>query len=825
MKYPSGCSTNRTYFSSSIKILVLILFANISAVQVASALDYSTYLGGVSWDEAYALAVTDTGEIVVSGITHGPSFPTTSGAYDDTYNGELDIFVMIFTTDLGELLGSTLIGGAKHDVPTDIEIDQYGSIVIVGYTLSDDFPTTQEAYDPSYNDTYRTDIFVLKILPDVSSLVASTYIGGEDFDSPSSVVVNESNEVIVAGASLSSDFPVTPGAYDTQLETTSVVVVKMSHDLTDIIAATYVGGESGGSSATDLAVDDDGSIVFCGSTYSSEYPTTPNAFDRTLNGSYCIIVSRMSQDLSELLGSTFIGGSVEDQSCQITFDQYGNIVIFGQTNSPDFPSTEGVYDSTFNDNGVYAYFDLVLFKLDSGMGNLMASTFVGSSNSNERSRSMCMDGTGEIYAVCDTYKDGFPITDDAYDGSYNGFTDVVVFSMSNDLVDLSYSTYIGGPGADIPTSVQLLGVCSIYVTGFTDGGFPITSGAYDDECGFVDGFICRFSFIDDVYSGLVTGPGPGESNPPQVRTSVAEWLAYGATGFGVNVTCGDLDGDGFDEIITGAGPGAVYGPHVRGWNSNGESLPNVSFLAYGTHKYGVNVSSGDIDGDGIDEILTGAGPGAVFGPHVRGWNVDGGAVSSMNDISYFAYGTLRWGVNVAGGDIDGDGFDEIVTGAGPGTLFGPHVRGWDYDGSGPLVPISAVSYFAYGTLQWGVNVACGDLDGDGIDEIITGPGPGVEFSPHVRGWDYSGGLLSPIPTVSYFAYSDAQYGAVVAAYDVDGDGIDEILTMPGPDPSQPAHAKAWNVDGGEVTAISEIDFYPYSDEIRYGGRIAGGRFE
>jgi hypothetical protein len=122
---------------------------------------------------------------------------------------------------------------------------------------------------------------------------------------------------------------------------------------------------------------------------------------------------------------------------------------------------------------------------------------------------------------------------------------------------------------------------------------------------------------------------------------------------------------------------------VRGWNSNGDSLSNVNFLAYGTHKYGVNVSTADIDGDGIDEILTGAGPGAVFGPHVRGWNVDGGAVTPFGDISYFAYGTLRWGVNVAGGDIDGDGLDEIITGAGPGTVFGPHVRGWDYDGSGP----------------------------------------------------------------------------------------------------------------------------------------------
>jgi len=197
----------------------------------------------------------------------------------------------------------------------------------------------------------------------------------------------------------------------------------------------------------------------------------------------------------------------------------------------------------------------------------------------------------------------------------------------------------------------------------------------------------------------------------------------------------------------------------------------------------------------------------------------------MAGISFFAYGTQKYGVNVTGGDIDGDGYDEIVTGAGPGAVFGPHVRGWNYDGAGPVSSIPAVSYLAYGTNQWGVNVACGDLDGDGMDEIITGPGPGVVFGSHVRGWNYDGGTVAPLGGVSFFAYPDARYGVVVGAADVDGDGFDEILTMPGPDPGQPAHARAWNVDGGQVTAIDEIDFHPYSDEWRYGGRIAGGRFE
>jgi len=77
--------------------------------------------------------------------------------------------------------------------------------------------------------------------------------------------------------------------------------------------------------------------------------------------------------------------------------------------------------------------------------------------------------------------------------------------------------------------------------------------------------------------------------------------------------------------------------------------------------------------------------------------------------------------------------DEVVTGAGPGAVFGPHVRAWDYDGGSGVTQVPGVSYFAYGTPKWGVNICCGDIDGDGYDEIVTGAGPGAVYGPHVRG--------------------------------------------------------------------------------------------
>ncbi len=183
-------------------------------------------------------------------------------------------------------------------------------------------------------------------------------------------------------------------------------------------------------------------------------------------------------------------------------------------------------------------------------------------------------------------------------------------------------------------------------------------------------------------SGLlaVTGPGPAPGNPPTVRSPMAGWDAYGVTGYGVNVACADLDGDGRDELLSGPGPGDVLGPHVRAFSPRGAPVAGVSFFAYGTLKFGVNVAGGDLDGDGYDEIVTGAGPGAVFGPHVRGWSFDGATVSPLSAVNFFAYDGAAYGARVACADLDGDGIDEILTMPGPDAGQVPQLRAWNTDG-------------------------------------------------------------------------------------------------------------------------------------------------
>ncbi len=138
-----------------------------------------------------------------------------------------------------------------------------------------------------------------------------------------------------------------------------------------------------------------------------------------------------------------------------------------------------------------------------------------------------------------------------------------------------------------------------------------------------------------------------------------------------------------------------------------------------------------------------------------------------------------------------------------------------------------MSYFAYGTLKFGVNVACGDIDGDGYDEIITGAGPGVIFGPHLRAWNYDGVALTPVAAVNIFAYppDGFRYGVRVSTLDLDDDGRSEIITVPGPDPSAPALIRAWRVSGGSTTLVETVDFDAFGDLLLGGGgTVTGGRF-
>jgi len=273
--------------------------------------------------------------------------------------------------------------------------------------------------------------------------------------------------------------------------------------------------------------------------------------------------------------------------------------------------------------------------------------------------------------------------------------------------------------------------------------------------------VARGDLDGDGHDELIVGPGPGLDSIIRVFTSngsaeIAQIDAYPGFKGGVYVAAGDVDGDGKDEVITGAGAGG--GPHVRtfaltGAAGNRQLAGSSGFMAADTsdgYSGGVYVAAGDGTGNGVDSIVIGLASNGP--PVVAVWSY----VPSTNTATlrgfFLAYDqSFRGGISVAVGDLDGDGKAEIVTGAGPGG--GPHVRVFAANGAG--LPGSAYAYDP--NFRGGVNVAIGDVDGDGSNEIITAAGPGG--GPHVRTFDV---LMNPLNT-SFYAYGPFFGGGVFLA--------------------------------------------------------------
>jgi uncharacterized protein (TIGR03437 family) len=299
-------------------------------------------------------------------------------------------------------LYSVLVGGDRGGTGEDIAVDTEGNAYVTGLTESSDFPVTPGAIQPRLGGE-GIDAFALKLRRDGRALLYSTYLGGSRSDWGESIAVDGAGHIFVAGSTNSTDFPVTPGAFQKACVPlgglagcSSGFVAKLNPRGSALVYSTFFDGLYFGGAAVDAG----GNAYVTGHTIRTDFPTTPGAFQTTARQSshwpIKAVALKLSPDGSRLVYSTYLGGSETEFGWDIAVDAAGNAYVTGQTNSPDFPLVRPlqaayVAEQCFYDPPLAPCFDAFLAKLNPEGSGLIYSTYFGGSR-DERVRSIAVNG-------------------------------------------------------------------------------------------------------------------------------------------------------------------------------------------------------------------------------------------------------------------------------------------------------------------------------------------------------------------------------------------------------------------------------------------------
>ena len=443
-------------------------------------LDYSTFLGGNDLDFGSGIAVDGSGRAYVTGDTHSSDYPTTPGAYDPSDNELIDAFVTKLNASGSDLIYSTYLGAEGDEGGFDIAVDGSGSAYVTGETSSTNYPITTGAFDTTFGGSTGSagencifqrgcDAFVTKLNASGSALAYSTFLGGMSSDRGWGIVVRDGS-AYVTGDTQSSDFRTTTGAFDTTFNGIDAFVTKLNVSGSDLVYSTFLGRGAG----RDIAVDGSGRAYVTGFTRSSDYPTTPGAFDRTFNvGTFTsdAFVTKLNASGSALAYSTFLGGTDRDQGWGVAVRD-GSAYVTGETRSANYPTTRGTFDRMFNAD------DAFVTKFNASGSDLAYSTFLGGT-AGDFGRAIAVDGSGSAYVTGGTDSESYPTTTGAYDRMFNGDRDAFVTKLKASGSDLAYSTFLGGTSSDFGHDIAVGGSGRAYVTGSASATYPTTTGAYD----------------------------------------------------------------------------------------------------------------------------------------------------------------------------------------------------------------------------------------------------------------------------------------------------------------------------------------------------------
>jgi hypothetical protein len=446
---------------------------------------FSTYLGGSGFDGAESVAVDAIGHAYVTGATASVDFPVTTGPPPTT---QTSTFVTKFSPDGGTLLYSTVLaGGTSHD----IAVDSAGRAFITG-VASGDFPL----FNPIKSVNQEGEVFVAQLTADGSGFVYSTYLGGTLNETGEGIAVDAAGSAYVTGFARSFDFPVTPGAFQSNFAGGQIdaFVAKLSPGGTAIAFSTYLGGglidPFADESGMGIAVDASG-VYVTGWTGSDDFPVF-NAFQPT-HGSTSTnrrnaFVTKLTPDGTALVYSTYLGGTLFSRGEDIAIDAAGRAFVVGSNSGPNFP-TVGAFQLPFGEGFVSVF-------TPNGQQLAYSTTFPALPASN------AVDSAGNIFVTgaIDPTSPGaasFPVMN-AVQSTPAGGTDGFVTKFNAALSGLVYSTYLGGEANDRAAGIAVDKAGSAYVAGRTSSnGFPLVNPYQASRVGTPsDAFVTKLTEFD-----------------------------------------------------------------------------------------------------------------------------------------------------------------------------------------------------------------------------------------------------------------------------------------------------------------------------------------
>ena len=451
---------------------------------------FTSFIGGGLGESINSIALDPKGNIYVLGDTETPDFPITTGAFDSPNPSPRDLFVAKFDSTGKNIVYSARIGGSKIEKSTALTVDSSGQACFTGSTTSADFPTTTNSFQP-VKTLPDEDVFIAKLNASGSALIYGTFVSGMTTDIAHGIALDNVGDIYITGATgiLSKSphtFPKTIGSYDTSYNggALDAFIAKFNpgnNGIADLKFSTVLGGDDI-DIAYKISIAKNGNIIIAGETASSTlFPISNGAIQQVHNGSSDGFVAMLTPNADDLLYSTFIGGTGYERITGLMFDETSQCVFFaGYTNSSGIP--------------------------DLGNPNPIS----------------------------------FPITNGAYDTTYNGgnFDGFIGKIEPKSGSQLKFSSFIGGTGDDYITGIGVDVCAAPYVTGnTTSSDFPITDDASDSTSRKIEAFVSKLNSLANV---LVFSSFFGNEDDDQSNTIVVD--GSGAIFIGGNTNGSNIPG-------------------------------------------------------------------------------------------------------------------------------------------------------------------------------------------------------------------------------------------------------------------------------------------